>query len=745
MARKKKTRKKARTANRLDYTKGGRVGYQPGGRVQEEPGKPLPRAVPPQQRGRKTPSAPTPTPVVTTPPPVTTQAPTSNQQQGDAEDEQEKNTTQTTEPTDTTPATPATPLTPQQEADFKAAEELRKRAQTATQDLRDNLPKAELSEAGFQRDKTGQLVLDSSGNPIPIAGPQVQTIADDPRFTVEAAQVAAPTPETVTTVDETATAQAPEQLQAVTVADEDVAKITQPAQVDAATGVVSDKALVDTLDIDRVPEIDAARVDVPAGALVERVVGTLSDSAKATAATISGQSLRRVTRAKEQLRNAGISENVITELGNDPEALEDALMDLTDEERGLIQGLPEQALVSNQLESLLSGIEEGEIPTWASPAVARVEEMLASRGLSASTVGRDALFNAIIQSAVPLAQSNAQAIQSAVAQERGIEAQAQIKQAEFRQQVGMQNAQNVFQLNMAQFNADQQREIANSKFLQTIGLTEASNRQQAVIQDAVLLSQANLAEADINTRRQIQNAQAFLKTDLTNLSNEQQSIILESQLDQQRLLSNQAAENAAVLFNAKSENQTQQFMAELSTRVELANADQINKLNIFNANAKNQAEARRVNNEVAVNTANAQLLQSANEANAKLQYEREAFNVSAANAVEQANAKWRRDVNLANTAAQNAINQQNAQNLYNLEAATVNYLYQDFRDNADRAWKAGQNERNREADIIATALTNEDANKWLNSASTLQQYLNLMGSESGKAAATSYGINESGY
>ena len=32
MAKKKKTRKKARTANRLDYTKGGRVSYQVGGR-----------------------------------------------------------------------------------------------------------------------------------------------------------------------------------------------------------------------------------------------------------------------------------------------------------------------------------------------------------------------------------------------------------------------------------------------------------------------------------------------------------------------------------------------------------------------------------------------------------------------------------------------------------------------------------------------------------------------------------------
>ena len=84
--------------------------------------------------------------------------------------------------------------------------------------------------------------------------------------------------------------------------------------------------------------------------------------------------------------------------------------------------MPEEALVSNQLDSLLTGIE-GEIPTWARPAVSAVEQMLAQRGMSASTVGRDALLNAIIQSAIPLAQSNAQAIQQSVAQQKTIEAQ----------------------------------------------------------------------------------------------------------------------------------------------------------------------------------------------------------------------------------------------------------------------------------------------------------------------------------
>ena len=71
-------------------------------------------------------------------------------------------------------------------------------------------------------------------------------------------------------------------------------------------------------------------------------------------------------------------------------------------------------------------MENGEIPTWAGPAVSAVEQMLAQRGLSASTVGRDNLFNAIIQSAVPLAQSNAQAIQASVAQSRDIEAREEL-------------------------------------------------------------------------------------------------------------------------------------------------------------------------------------------------------------------------------------------------------------------------------------------------------------------------------
>ena len=48
-------------------------------------------------------------------------------------------------------------------------------------------------------------------------------------------------------------------------------------------------------------------------------------------------------------------------------------------------------------------------------------------------------------------------------------------------------------MDMAQFSSDQQIALSNSKFLQTVGITDASMEQQGIIQDALLLSQANLA------------------------------------------------------------------------------------------------------------------------------------------------------------------------------------------------------------------------------------------------------------
>ena len=517
--------------------------------------------------------------------------------------------------------------------------------------------------------------------------------------------------ERVQQMEDVTTVATPEQLQA---AQMEAAQITDTPDVDVAVGQVDDRALAQAAGVQRVAPIEGAEVEIIPGALTERVVGSLSSGAIAQAAQVAGTSLSRITRAKKQLRNAGLSEDDITQLGNDPEALEDRLADFSETERGIIAGLPQEALVSNQLNSLLAGIEEGEIPTWARPAVASVESMLARRGMSASTVGRDALLNAIIQSAIPVAQSNAQAIQQSVSQQRNIEAQVEITNAQFRQQTALQNAKNVFSLDVAQFSADQQTALSNSKFLQTVGISEATMDQQSIIQNAVLMSQANLAEADFFQKAQIQNAQAFLQMDLTNLNNQQQSNILRAQQQQQVLLSNQSAENAARQFNAVSQNQTQQFMASLSTQVNQFNAQQENAAKQFNVQQQNAAEARRVQNQLEINKANAAIVNQTKQFNEQIDFNRTQFNAQNAQAIEQSNVEWRRRANLADTVAQNEANRLNVQQAFNLSSQAQAFLWQELRDQADYdfKWAVSTADRKANAMIAAASTEGEVAKNW---------------------------------
>ena len=147
-------------------------------------------------------------------------------------------------------------------------------------------------------------------------------------------------------------------------------------------------------------------------------------------------------------------------------------MDFTAEQRGMVGNLPEEALVGKQIEGLLEGMENGEVPIWARPAVSAVNQMMAARGLDSSTVGRDNLFNAVIQAAMPIASQNAQTIKESGMQQIDIEAQAARQDAQMAQQTALSNADKVFNLNMQQFSVDVQTELANKKFLQTVSMTE---------------------------------------------------------------------------------------------------------------------------------------------------------------------------------------------------------------------------------------------------------------------------------
>jgi hypothetical protein len=556
----------------------------------------------------------------------------------------------------------------------------------------------------------------------PLKEQQITTMADP--TTVGQRKAEGQEPEQVTT-GTAQTADMPKDMNAAEITEDELDIVDTQAQVDTAQGTLSDDAIAEAAGVDRVDPTQGADVTIQEGAVAERVVGTLSPEAKATAAKNAGTDLARVTRAKKQLRNAGLPEDAITELGNNPEALEDKLTQFTEQERGIIAGLPEEALVSNQIDSLLSGMEEGEIPTWAKPAVASVEAMLAKRGLSASSVGRDNLFNAIIQSAIPLAQSNAQAIQQSVSQQRTIEAQVAEANAQRQQQVVLNNAQSVFQLDMAQFSADQQTSLANSKFLQTVSITEANTDQQSILQNAVLMSQANLAEASLNQQAQIQNAKNFLAMDMANLNAEQQSNILRAQQTQQRLLSNQAATNAAAQFNAASENQTNQFMASLNAQTDQYNISQMNTMEQFNATQANAAAARDAQRAADVEKFNTQLATQIDQFNSNQDFARNQWNAQNQAVVEQSNTQWRRQINTANTAMQNQINAQNAQNAFAMSQTAQSFLWQELRDQADYDFRSSENEKNRISALVNTALAS-DPSKYGSSVKDIQSLISLL-------------------
>ena len=514
----------------------------------------------------------------------------------------------------------------------------------------------------------------------------------------------------------------------VTSTDVAASEVDQAAQVRAAQQDREELRLAEAAEVADVSLVDEVEVQVRPGSVAPVVVGELSAGAKARIVENTGTNLARVTRAKKQLENAGLTSEAVQTLGNDPEALEAELMNYSEEERGIIEGLPEEALVSNQLDSLLSGVEEGEIPIWARPAIDTVENMLAKRGLEASSVGRDALVNTLIQASIPLAQANAQAIQQSVSQQRNIEAATAEANAQRTQQTVLKNAENVFKMDMANMSAEQQTELANSKFFQTASLTDASIEQQSAVQNATNLARADIADADFYQKAQIENAKNFLATDMANLNNRQQSNVIKGQYEQQRLLSNQAAQNAMRQFNATNDRQAQQFMAQIETQIRQYNAGYINAAEQFNTQALNAAEARDAQRVLDVNRANAAIMNQVEQFNEQQNFARQQWNAANEQAVINSNIDWRRRANTADTAAQNAVNQQNAQNAFGLTQAAQSFLWQELRDQADYdfRWTTDTANRKVQAMMAAASAEGDAAKNWGANYSSASSTINRM-------------------
>lgn len=242
------------------------------------------------------------------------------------------------------------------------------------------------------------------------------------------------------------------------------------------------------------------------------------------------------------------------------------------EVQAAIAALPQEALVSVQLENLLAGIDEGTTPAWARPAVQLVESRLSARGLGVSTVGRDALFNAIIQTALPIAQSNATALQQRANQNLSNEQQANLQQASQEMQLRLTNVAN-----------RQTSESQSAQLAQQINLTQGQMTQQRVLTEAQQQQQVRL--------QSLQNEQ---QAAMANLGNDQQIELANLQVEAQRLGANQSAVNQERLAEMQVAANFLQKNSEFAQQMELANLSSEQQMRLAFLTAKNQAESQNL-------------------------------------------------------------------------------------------------------------------------------------------------------
>ncbi len=196
------------------------------------------------------------------------------------------------------------------------------------------------------------------------------------------------------------------------------------------------------------------------------------------------------------------------------------------------------------------------------------------RGLGASSIAGQALVQAAMESALPIAQVDASTFAKFEAQNLSnrqaramlaAEQRATFIGQEFDQafQARVQNASKISDVANQNFTAEQSIALENSRAANTMNLANLNNKQALVMAEAAALSDLDMANLNNRQQAAVQNAQNFLQMDMANLSNRQQTELFTAQQRIPSLFTDQAAENAARQFNATSQNQTDQFFANL--------------------------------------------------------------------------------------------------------------------------------------------------------------------------------------
>ena len=355
-----------------------------------------------------------------------------------------------------------------------------------------------------------------------------------------------------------------------------------------------------------------------------------------------------------------------------------------------------RATVQGQLATLMTSFDEGSTPAWAAGAMRNVTAQMAARGVGSSSMAGQALIQAALESALPIATADAQTFASFEMtnlnnkQQRAMlsaQQRATFMGQEFDQsfQSRVLNSNKISEVANLRFSAEQSIALENSQAANTMRLSNLSNKQAIVMAAASTMSQ--LETASLNNRQQSaqQNAQSFLDMDMTNITAAQQATMFDAQSRVQSMLTDAAADNASKQFNATSQQQTDQFFSNLKSNVSQFNATQSNAQSQFNAGEGNAIS--KFNTEVA--------------------NQRDQFNAQNRIVIDQSNAQWRRNIATADTAAINRSNEVNAKALLDMSNSAYNDLWQDYKDKSEWAWTSAESGRDRFSKMAIQQMTSD--------------------------------------
>jgi len=336
------------------------------------------------------------------------------------------------------------------------------------------------------------------------------------------------------------------------------------------------------------------------------------------------------------------------------------------------------ASIQDELTTLMDQFEGGNNPPWAAGAMRKANMLMASRGLGASSMAGQAIIQAAMEAALPIAQidtANKQQMSLAKAEQR-----AKFLQQDFDQafQAKVINASKVSEIANMNFNADQQVALENAKMAQTVDLQNLNNKQALVMAEAAQLSQLETQNLSNMQQAQVENAKNFLQVDMANLNNEQQTEIFKAQTIANTILSDTASANANEQFNASSEMQVDQFNNTMKSQLNQFNSAQMNAMNQFNAGEANAIQ----------------------KFNSELQAGREQFNAQMYAQIAQANAKWRQDTETINTAAANQSNFQYAKDVNGLTNKAIDELWQKERDLMSYSFTASESAKDKVLSLV---------------------------------------------